>query len=301
MSQPLRIAVLSDGKPGHLNQSLGLAEAISRRQAAQIETTSVRRRQIFPGKLESQPDLILGAGHAVHIPMLLLARQTGSPTVVLMKPSLPSSWFSLCVVPEHDLEGKECPPRTIPTEGALNRVGPPDDTPRRDGLILLGGPSAHHGWDGPRITSCIANIVQSSEEVAWKITDSRRTPDGTLEQLKDSVPGLEIFPHTSTGPDWLPQELGRSAQTWVSEDSISMIYEALSSGTRVGLLPVPQTHPNHRVIKGVKRLIQSKLICPFDQWTPGPSLPAPVRILREADRVAGLILDKLKLQQHPGS
>lgn len=301
MSHPLRIAVLSDGKPGHLNQSLGLAEAISRRHAAQIETMAVRRRQVFPSKLESQPDLILGAGHSVHIPMLLLARQTGSPTVVLMKPSLPRSLFSLCVVPEHDLDGKACPPTTIPTEGALNRVGPPTDTARRDGLILLGGPSSHHGWDGIKIASCIASIVQSSDGIAWNITDSRRTPADTLDQLKGSVPELQIFPHASTGPDWLPQQLSQSAQTWVSEDSISMIYEALSSGTRVGLLPVPQTHPNHRVIKGVNRLIQSKLVHPFDQWTPGTVLPASDRVLREADRVAGLVLEKLKLSQHSDS
>jgi len=291
MSSSIGIVVLSDGKPGHLNQSLGLAEALSRLQAVEIETIQIERRQVKPSKPGIKPDLILGAGHSVHLPMLLLARRSKATSVVLMKPSLPRSLFDYCVIPEHDLKGPTSNPSIIPTQGALNRVPPPNTGPREGGLILLGGPSTHHGWNYEQIESNLQRIVKSGTEDEWAITDSRRTPPGALEQLATRFPSLKAHPHSETGPNWLPERLNQSSQTWVTEDSVSMIYEALSSGTRVGLLPMPRTHEKHRVIRGVDQLIEDKLACAFSNWNPDHKLPEPSRLLREADRAARILLD----------
>ncbi|MBK1827495.1 mitochondrial fission ELM1 family protein [Haloferula rosea] len=296
MISPLRITVLSDGKPGHQNQSLGLAEAISRLITTEVETLPVKKRQWFVERPSRTPDLILGAGHSVHLPLWFLAKRTGAPSVVLMKPSLPLALFDLCVIPQHDLGRVKPSPKIIPTVGALNRVPPPGSHIRSGGLILLGGPSKHHGWDGVSVERCISSICRADPSTHWKITDSRRTPAGFLDHLKEQFPSLEAHPHQSTRPSWLPETLNESAQTWVSEDSVSMIYEALSSGTRVGLLPMPRSNPNHRVIQGVDRLIEDQRVTPFAAWTPGEALPEPASTLREADRVAEIILDHFNLQ-----
>lgn len=290
MTQALHIAVLSDGKPGHRNQSLGLAEAIARRLPAEIETIDIARRQILPPSPNRKPDLILGAGHSVHLPMVLLAKRTGARSIVLMKPSLPLTLFDLCIIPQHDLEKSTPSSRVIPTVGALNRLPPPTDTLRNSGLILLGGPSSHHGWNAAEIESRIQQITKSRTDSLWRITDSRRTPDGTLERLARTTPSLEIHPHSSTGPDWLTRQLTEAIETWVSEDSVSMIYEALSSGTRVGLLPVPRKNKSNRIIQGIDRLIEKQQVTPFDQWDVGSILPESGDILREADRVADLVI-----------
>ncbi len=300
--KPLRIQILSDGKPGHENQSFGLAEAIGRIRPVEVSKISlgevkgaIARFRHAWGESASlpPPDLLLGAGHAVHPAMLALARRGGTPCIVLMKPTLPVVLFDLCLVPEHDLGRKSSPENVIATRGALNRVPPPGDGPRHEGLILLGGPSSSHGWDGPTIVAAVKRIVEASPRRVWRITDSRRSPEGTLAALTAAIPGLDTYPHTATGRDWLPQHLGQATESWVTEDSISMIYEALSSGAKVGLLPVPAIKKAGRVARGVARLAEEGFVTRFADWSPRAGLAEPPRVLREADRCARIVLEQL--------
>src|SRR5688572_24129007 len=133
--KPLEIQILSDGKPGHENQSLGLAHAIGRLRPVRTflielggEKGAIARFRRAWGDSSSlpRPDLLIGAGHATHPALLALGRKTGAPCVVLMKPSLPAALFELCLIPEHDLAGKQPPEHVIATRGALNRVPPLD-------------------------------------------------------------------------------------------------------------------------------------------------------------------------------
>ncbi len=300
--KPLEIQILSDGKPGHENQSLGLAEALGRLRPVHVSKVALgevkgaiaRFRSAWRQSAELPlPQLIIGAGHATHPALLALGRKTGAPCVVLMKPSLPSALFELCLVPEHDLTGKQAPEHVIPTRGALNRVPPPadDHAAREDGLILLGGPSSAYGWDGAAITAAIRAIAAQGKR-PWHITDSRRTPVGTLEAIAAELPGIVPHPHTETGRDWLPQRLGRAAEVWVTEESISMIYEALSSGAHVGLLPVPALRKAGRVARGIARLAAEGYVTRYEDWAPQFPLAAPPQVLREADRCAAIVMER---------
>ncbi len=299
---PLEIHVLSDGKPGHQNQSFGLAEAIGRVRPVQISKISLggikgplgRLRKAFhDSKALPLPQLLLGAGHAVHTSLLALSRRHDVPCVVFMKPTLPTALFDLCLMPEHDLGGKEPPDHVIATLGALNRVPPPDGRRRHGGLILLGGPSSSHGWDGGGIQSAICEIVSAGRDRPWRVTDSRRSPTGTLGSLTVACPALAAYPHSETGRDWLPQMLAEAAETWVTEDSISMIYEALSSGSRVGLLPVPSSKKAGRVARGVAGLVEQGFVTRYADWSPVTGLAEPPHVLREADRCAAIVLERL--------
>ncbi|WP_193214214.1 mitochondrial fission ELM1 family protein [Luteolibacter marinus] len=304
MKEPLEIMILSDGKPGHANQSHGLAEAIGRIRPVSITRVSLKEsrgalqriaRAWGESAKESPPDLLLGAGHAVHAALLVLSRRFDVPCVVLMKPTLPDALFDLCLIPEHDLGKGEAPDHVIPTVGALNRVPPPDQRERNGGLILLGGPSGSHGWDGKAVTEAVTTIVGRCGGRPWRTTDSRRTPAGTLGKLAAECPALACYPHVDTGRDWLPQRLAEAAEVWVTEDSVSMIYEALSSGARVGLLPVPLLKKAGRVARGIDRLVEQGFATRFADWTPSSGLAAPPRVLREADRCAEIVLESLRL------
>lgn len=302
MTQPLHILILSDGKAGHENQSYGLAEAIGRIRP--VETSLIRLAGLKGpfsrarhawrelGKLPA-PQLLLGAGHAVHLSLLVLSRKTGAPSVVLMKPSLPASLFDLCLVPEHDLEKRQPPANVIPTKGALNRVPPSAAAQRSGALILLGGPSSSHGWDGGGVTAALEAIVAANPGQRWTITNSRRTPEGQLSAIAARIPQLQVFPHTETGRDWLPSQLSSTTEVWVTEESISMIYEALSSGAKVGLLPVPSLKRAGRVARGISRLAAAGYVTPFSQWSAATGLSTPPGVLREADRCAAIVMEKL--------
>ncbi|MDQ2694705.1 MAG: mitochondrial fission ELM1 family protein, partial [Pseudomonadota bacterium] len=102
----------SDGRPGHDNQSLGLAEALARLMPVQVFTLApLPPLPALAGLLTGRapaalrlpaPDLILGAGHRTHLSLLAARRSRGGRAVVLMSPSLPLRWFDLCLIPEHD-------------------------------------------------------------------------------------------------------------------------------------------------------------------------------------------------------
>lgn len=300
MSEALQIWQLGDGKPGHENQSLGLIEAMERLRACEHHRLDLSAAGSFWSRWRSataqaselpKPDLILGSGHATHFPLWRLGRRYSAPTVVLMKPSLPLRCFDLCLAPRHDFAND--PPehaRLLVTEGALNRVVV-GEGPRHGGLILLGGPSRTHGWDAQQMLQSLAEVTREGE---WRLTDSRRTPEDFLPRVREEFPAIAIHPHRETAPDWLPGMLRQVEQVWVSEDSVSMSYEALSSGARVGLLPVPRVRRDARVLRGLDGLMARGRLCAFADWLEGGRVLPEVEPLREADRCARLLLEWLR-------
>jgi mitochondrial fission protein ELM1 len=290
------IWLIGDGKPGHENQSLGLADAIARRVPCAVHRISIAGKRGLFNRVRSavqasaglpKPDLIIAAGHATHFALLWLARKHRAKSIVLMRPSLPMAWFDLCIVPSHDFKKANNRKNLLVTRGALNRVAPPDTAPRGGGMILIGGPSVTHGWDGEALLAVLAAISSHGD---WQLTDSRRTPAGFIGEIATRLPRLEIFPHQETTPDWLPERLARAREVWVTEDSVSMVYEALSSGASVGLLPVPRLLADSRVLRGLEQLVADGFLTPFADWEKSHRLEMPPSILREADRCAERVI-----------
>ncbi len=299
---PLVVWIISDGRPGHLNQSLGLAEALARITplATQLRPAMPAWRAWLawlahrvPGRELPAPDLIVGAGHATHATMLAVQRARGGRTVVLMKPSLPRRCFDLCIVPEHD--GVAADPRTLVTEGALNRIRPAPTHDTQQGLILIGGASAHFAWDGDAIQVQIRSILERTPGMQWTLTTSRRTPEEFVPRLSPH-PGLTIVPHDSTSPDWLPGQLARCGTVWVTPDSVSMVFEALSAGADVGVFDLPVT-PGSRVGRAIAHLADAQRITRFITWCAHGTLHPNQHPLTEADRCAAWILEWLKRTQ----
>jgi hypothetical protein len=291
----LTLWLIGDGKPGHENQSLGLAEAMQRRVPCDIHRISIAGKGGIVGRIRAalaqsaglpKPDFIIAAGHATHLALLCLARKHQAKSIVLMRPSLPLRCFDLCIAPSHDFPNKQTRKNLILTRGAINRVHA-SDSPKAGKLILIGGPSKTHGWDGEAMLDMLAKITVGG---GWQLTDSRRTPEEFLEQARVRLEGLEIFSCQETPPDWLPSKLREADGVWVSEDSVSMIYEALSSGARIGLLSVPRLNRSSRVLRGIDELVEAGYLTPFSAWQrTGQLRPAP-EALNEAARCAGIVL-----------
>lgn len=292
--QPPVIWLLCDGKPGHENQSLGLAEAIGRRVPVDIHRISVNGSGIL-GRIKAasgasaglpKPDIIIAAGHRTHLPLLWFARKHRAKSIVLMRPSLPLSWFDLCIAPEHDFPNGCDRPNVILTRGALNRVIPADGE-KSGKLILIGGPSKTHGWDGGALLNMLVAIT--GDGTGWELTDSRRTPEGFLDQVREKLPQISVISHTQTPPDWVPNTLRQAAEVWVTEDSVSMIYEALTSGARAGLLPMPRLVASSRVVHGIDGLAAEGYLTSFAEWQATGMLGCPPERLDEACRCAAMV------------
>ncbi len=295
---------LGDGKPGHEKQTLGLARAILGKCAGDLHTMRVASRTAslldwlagrFPaGEGLPSPHLILAAGHATHFALLAARRARGGRAIVLMKPSLPLFLFDLCVIPEHD-----GPPRrsnVISVRGALNAVVTGAHERKDLGLFLIGGPSTHHEWDDRKVWAAVSAIATADPGMTWWLTTSRRTPGSFLATAAgEPIPNVQLFPHEKTAAGWLEDALAGCARVWVTEDSVSMLYEALTSGAAVGVLPLAGGRSS-RVGRGVESLVREGWVAVFDPQRPGMAPPLPPGRFNEAERVADLVLERFAPQ-----
>jgi mitochondrial fission protein ELM1 len=298
MAHPIIIWKVSDNKRGHENQSSGLIVALSRQVALEVVKINIAtdkaswwqalRGQFPPAARLQQPDLIIGAGSQTHSTLLAASRATKAPSVLIMSPPKGlTSLFDLCIAPEHDLRRGS---NVITTKGAMNMIKPANDKNQHSGLFLIGGPSQHHGWDESMLIKQIVQILDANSSIQWTLTSSRRTPPSTTAQLeKLSKEQVKVLPVEATDKDWLPRELSMSAHVWVTEDSVSMVYEALSSGAKVGLLPTPRKSTRSRVVCGIESLNQDGYLMNYRENQSDLAAfnnPPP---LNEAERVAKIV------------
>jgi len=307
-NKSLCIWAVTDHKPGHRNQLQGLSDALTRiaspdltvethwlgvpvKKADNLATLFNRHHLSIS---DNPPDYIICCGHRTHWQALYLRWRFGAKLIVLMKPTLPLSWFDLCVIPYHDGDFKQG--NVFQTQGVLNKVTPaPAFTARanglKEGLILIGGPSRHYSWDNKNIIEQLKQLIAETTDTHWTLSTSRRTPE-QFETLAASLESdqITLVPVSKTDEHWLPRQFQQSESIWVTEDSVSMVYESLSSGAKVGLLSVPVKQDN-RITRGVERLCAEQRLIKLGSATSGetPAINAP---LQEANRIASLILTK---------
>lgn len=302
------IWAVTDNKPGHRNQLQGLLNALERAldcaQGLEVEwiemsnTRAARARQLWQAKDllkgHAKPDFILCCGHRTHWLSLRLHWLSRAKLVALMRPSLPMRWFDLCVVPQHD--GDFSARNVIQTQGVLNKISPNirhEKGPNApvNALVMIGGPSKHYDWDNDDMLAQLRALqALLPTDTQWTVTTSRRTPQNFESQLRTlENESCHLVPASKTDSGWLPAQLAQCTQAWVSEDSVSMVYESLSSGAQVGLLRVP-VKQNNRITRGVQALLHNKQLATVKDLGQGGSLPLAQAPLQEADAVAEAVL-----------
>ena len=313
---PLFILIVHDGKPGHLSQSRGLAEAITELTGGKIEfhdgstmpaeapidpsahasgIVADWRENIRPVPGQQRHLLIICAGSQTHTKALALKKEQDSHTICLMNPGfLKRRKFDLCIIPEHD--DVKASGNILFSKGALNSIAPAVEADLKQGLILIGGPSKHHGWDEVSFLDQLTELLQSSDDVQWIATSSRRTPETTeqaLHQLAHNYQHLDFIPASETPQGWVGEQLQRCGTVWVTEDSVSMIYESLSAGAAVGLFNGSPSRQS-RVVRGIHGLADDGYVTWFNDWQSSQTLSRQAP-LQEASRIAQLVCEKFNL------
>jgi len=293
MASALLIWRLCDGRRGHDNQSLGLVEALARTVHVDCEAIPVSGAiggalGVLAARARPRPALVVGAGHATHLALIVAARRHRARSVVLMNPSLPRRLFDLCIVPRHDQVRSA--DNVLTSLGALNRMRPSTARDPHAALVLLGGPSRHHGWDDAAMLAQLRALATSQPALRWVVAGSPRTPASMMAALQ-ATGGVSAVRFEHTAPQWLPAQLAQAGVVWVSEDSVSMAYEAVSSGAPTGVLEVP-AHGHGRVRAATRALLEAGLAIDMAQWRSGARPRAPEHPLQEADRCARALLDR---------
>ncbi|WP_169309070.1 ELM1/GtrOC1 family putative glycosyltransferase [Desulforhopalus sp. IMCC35007] len=306
----LDVLVVVDGRPGHEKQSFGIIKALGNRVKVNTFVVDISKKKFFqqlksygtfffslpPGEitLPDHADLVIGTGTRTHSTVLNLKKYFKIPAVTCMTPSLHfRKYFDVCFVPEHD----NCTARAnyFFTYGAPNTSTDKRKHSEEKGLIVLGGVDAKsHDWNHKDITDKITKIIFTEKNIQWIVSSSPRTPAPTaavLAEIARTADNAEFFDYKDTAKGWIEEQYDSCARVWVTTDSISMLYEALSSGCRVYVLTMPWKDGGNKFKKNEELLIKKGLVTPYSSWEKGKVDQSINTIkLNEAQRCADHIL-----------
>jgi len=294
-STKINIWLIMDGKRGHEKQSEFLAQAlqnlvdieITKKDGMFLKPFISKFLRLFNFNSIKKPDLIIGTGHATHLYMIFSKILNGGRTVVIMKPSLPHSWFDLCLIPKHD--GILEKPGIFLTNGSINNIENEKKHNKSKGLIVLGGKSKHFNWDNQVVILQIINIINQHPKIQFKIATSRRTPKDFVQYLDDSLKkNIPVYEYENVKKNWFMEEAKLSKYAWVTEDSISMIYELIASGSNITPIRLENKYDSKISIE-ISRLINDGIISAYDGKR---KKTKNLSINNEAKRCANFILNK---------
>jgi len=306
--QKLNIMLFRDGRPGHEKQSLGIIGALRRYTDVAVAEFQVKQEPWWSLlgaharyllKIERSPlkendiDLIIGTGSRTHIPMLAAARACGAKSVTCMTPALHLiRYFDLCCVPVHD--------SISDSDTVFKTVGPPNIARSSNqheadrALILVGGvDEKSHVWDNGQLIKALSTILEEARR--WTVSTSPRTPEHTENLIGELVANrnnVEFYPFSATPTGWVEEQYRINETVWITGDSISMVYEALTAGCWVGVIPVQWKKADNKFKRSLAYLAEKKLIVEFDSYQPGKTFIAKREPLNEADRCAQEILSR---------
>jgi len=310
--KPLQVVSFWDGRLGHEKQTRGVLAALAKLTAIEevprtvhplsrterirswLSFLAARIRLVGPGPGGDFADLIIGTGSATHIPMLLFKKKcTRARVVTCMTPDFSfRGRMDLCFVPRHDRQKRR--DNIFETIGPPNNVVYTDTHDRRRGLILVGGldPKSHR-WDSGTVMNQVQALVAREPDCRWTISSSPRTPPETLCKLEDlaaRISGVEFYSSLNTPAGWIEQQYLQNFTVWVTADSVSMVYEALTAGCRVGILPVHWRRKDNKFQQSLDFLAMNNYVTPYDTWLTAGHFTATGVCLNEASRCAQELL-----------
>lgn len=312
---PRRIWALTPGHAGMEQQALGLAQAIGGEVTA--KRVLVRPPWRFlpgnfwlaplaaaaagPDRLDRPwPDLVVSCGRqAAPLAAALRAASGGRVRAVhVQNPLMRLSAFDLVVAPAHDdlrganvLTTRMAPHGMTPTRLAAartawaGRLGVPG---RPLVAVLIGAPGGRDGAaDAARLLAQLA-LLADDPNLALAVTPSRRTSPEFRDKLRSTLVPKGAFVWDGTGGNPYVGMLALADALIVTEDSVSMISEALATGQ--GVLVAPFGGVGRRLRRFLQVMEAQGVIRHFrgriERWT-NPPLDDTVTVAGEIRRRLG--------------
>lgn len=250
--------IISDGKPGHFNQSIALCKHLgwtfevvevahkSRPHKALsylLDRLGIHAKSLYSAASfahqASNCDLVVSTGSTTYYANKLLAKKLGLPNIAILYPKGYRLNFSRILCPFYD----HPPKRNNITELPLNLCVANDafftektaefktrHTPKKPAVgIIIGGPNAVSDMDAVETEQQLERIFEATAGMERWITTSRRTP----KQVEGVIDGFKFDYKLINSRDPynpIPAFIQLCDRLFVTSDSASMISECASFG-----------------------------------------------------------------------
>lgn len=252
-----KLLILSDGKPGHLNQALALARYVGlpyeivrvgfRNKLCKLFSYAADWLGVAASALFSTATIdnggfraVVSCGSETYYANKLLARKLGIPSVAVMLPRGYRLDFDLIIAQEHDSPPVMANVLTLPVN--LCCVVPQNvfvpDSGKRYVAVVVGGPNDVYAFEPHSFSKVLDGIFQLFPDHHIVLTTSRRTPL-EIEQITDRYPFAWKVIYSQNPVNPVPDFLAVSDYVFITADSTSMISEAVTFGTaKVEIIPL---------------------------------------------------------------
>ncbi len=246
IEKDLPVLILSDGRKGHLNQSVALAKHLG--MEYQIEEIHFRcrwmkglsylldRMGIYTGKLFDAPlpegdfSMAVAAGSGTYYALKVLSSISGLRTVSMMYPRGYRPDFDVVFVQSHDahaacgIEAIEIPVNfSYPERQWLYK-------PKKRAIaVVIGGPNGRLAMPVHLIRSAMDAVFDRYRDCEIALSTSPRTP-AEIEELLDAYDFDYRVLYSKNPVNPIPDFLYECETVFITEDSTSMISEAVSAG-----------------------------------------------------------------------
>jgi mitochondrial fission protein ELM1 len=193
-----------------------------------------------------EADLVVSAGGETQMPNICVSRFLGGiPSIFcgsLLRGLAPEN-FSL-IISSYDRDATSPRHMVVLKPSAIDpdKLGRPEVVPRygpnlhpKLAGLLVGGNAGPFRYKGEEWERLLAFVTQVSREwgTRWLVSTSRRTPDGVADMIakvaEDEGLVARFIDYRTAGPGTLPEIFGKAEIIVCTEDSSTMISEAVSA------------------------------------------------------------------------
>ena len=268
-------------------------------------------------------DIVIGAGHGTYSRILQLKealslklvptseiadkdfmnshyekdKNTNIKAIAVLTPSFRLKDFDLICAPNHDSHRLKAIDnnKKIFYEGSLAKVY--DQLPNEDiGFIGLGGKNKHFKFDVLNIFKQIQYVTSLFPSKTWYIFNSRRTPKKLNKLITDyleinKITNVSFEKYNDTNIYSYDEIISKSSIKVVTQDSVNMVYESLSSRGETILFNMNYIKMN-KIVKLVHDLLKHKRVGFIDDGDLTDGLKA-MKIVKQHDRTLYAEVEKL--------
>lgn len=252
----MKALILTDGKPGHENQSVALCRHLdldvekatvsypgkaAKGLSYLLDRLGIYTDKLFTSHLPSAAcDLLISTGSTTFYPNKVIARKLGIPNVAILNPNGYRPDFSAILCPAYD----HPPQKENVTELPLNlcAADPVFFTEKATEFktkhniqgpavgFIIGGPNAVSDIDASALKTKLEKAFALTEGCERWVTTSRRTPK-EVEAVIEALPFDYCLINSGDPYNPVPAFIQLCDRLFVTSDSASMISESASFGS----------------------------------------------------------------------